>query len=418
VAQHRTSRGLILAAILIVLTGVFVLSRDDQAQDLGTMLIILPTETATAAAPAGTPGPGGVSGSSALVMIQGLTERRLVLWSLHGEPLDIDRQSAWPLLASPDARYILYSTERAVMVLDRIARRAAIVGTLDEGSSLITAQWSPNSRAVAYVVQDALHRSAYYTLPDGSIPAKLLLQVAAGLPLDVAWLADGRAVTLSLGVGPVGGLETFAYAYDPVRQETVVLPPETPLIQPWRPWRSPDGQQQVYAVKTWDEARFKGTCGTGPLTIVGSGWLYSELLSSTTQTTGFELQGIYMDRPTWLHDGRILFRATADKTCTALTSGLYLGQAGQTPQLLAAAEPDYVSDQSDKLLWSTSYALSPDESLVAWTENDVEAGRGRVNLTPLDGGETQVLFETAAVTDQGPFAFQDREMILYFIWVP
>jgi len=413
VRRNGTWRGVILAAVLIALVAVLVLSRTERDPVSSTQVVEV--ATATAAGPS-----GEESGSSALVMIQGLTERRLVLWSLQGDaaPLEIDHQSAWPLLASPDARYLLYSTERAVMVLDRTARRAAIVGTLDEGSSLISAQWSPDSRAVAYVVQDALHRIAYYTRPDGLIPAEKLLQVASGLPLDVAWLADGRAVTLSLGVGPVGGLETFAYAYDPVRQELVGIPPETPLIQPWRPWRSPDGQQQVYAAKTWEEARFKGVCGTGPLVIVGSGWLYAEMLSSAAQVAGFELQGIYMDRPTWLHDGRVLFRATADKTCTALTSGLYLAQVGQTPQLLAAAEPDYVSDQSDKLLWSTSYALSPDESLVAWTENDVAAGRGRVNLTPLDGGETRVLFETAPVTDQGPFAFQDREMILYFIWLP
>jgi len=398
--------------------GVLVLSQTDHASD--PTLIIIPTSTPTTVPPASMSFPGGASGSSALVMIKGLTERRLVLWPLAGDadPLEIDRQAAWPLLASPDARYLLYSADRAVMVLDRTAQRAAIVGTLDEGTSLVTAQWSPDSRAVAYVVQDALHRAAYYTLPNGSIPAALLLQVASGLPLDVAWLADGRAVTLSLGVGPVGGLQTFAYAYDPIRQETVGIPPETLLIQPWRPWRSPDGQQQVYAAKTWEEARFKGVCGTGPLIIVGSGWLYAEMLNTAAPTAGFDLEGIYMDRPTWLRDSRILFRATADKTCTDLTSGLYLGTVGQTPQLLAAAEPDYVSDQSDKLLWSTSYALSPDESLVAWTENDVEAGRGRINLTPLDGGATQVLFVTAPVLDQGPFAFQDRAMILYFIWLP
>ena len=61
-----------------------------------------------------------------------------MLWSLHGDaaPLDIDRQEdPWPLLASPDAHYILYSTERAVMVLDTITP----AGRLSSGRSTTAA---------------------------------------------------------------------------------------------------------------------------------------------------------------------------------------------------------------------------------------------------------------------------------------
>ena len=215
----------------------------------------------------------------------------------------------------------------------------------------------------------------------------MLLQVAAGLPLDVAWLADGRAVTLSLGVGPVGGLETFAYAYDPVppgngraAARNAADPALAALALAGRPAAGLRRQNL-------GRSTLKGTCGTGPLTIVGSGWLYSELLSSATQTTGFELQGIYLGiAPPGCTMAAFLSARQRIKPARNSLPGCISARSVRTPQLLAAAEPDYVSDQSDKLLWSTSYALSPDESLVAWTENDVEAGRGRVNLTPLDGG--------------------------------
>lgn len=412
-----------VAAVLAVVVAWLIAAVIRHPSAPAPVLIDPITPTATAAPPAGTPGPGGVSASSVLVMVQGLKERRLVLWTLGSAdpPLEIDRQSVWPLLPSPDGQYILYSTERAVMVLDRAARRAVIVGTLPENTQLLTAQWAPDSRAVAYVLQDTSHRTAYYTLPDGSLEARVMLQVPSGLPLDVGWLGDGRPVSIALGIGPVGGLEAQIQAYDPVRQEEVLMPSDVAFIQPWTPWRSPNRQQQVYPIKSWDDARNKGACGTGPLGLAGGSWMYADIAIrrlAENPDIVFQETGIYMDRPTWLRDGRILFRATADKACTSLPSGLYIGQIGHPPVLLVEAEPDYFSDQSNKLLWSTSYALSPDESLVAWSENDTEGGRGRVRLMPLAGGETRTLFETSPVQPGDPFAFQDQELILYFIWLP
>lgn len=368
-------------------------------------------------------GPGGSSSASALVMIQGLKDRRLTVWPLDGTSplLEVDKQvRTWPLLASTNGQYVLYSTDHTVMVLDVWARRAAIVGDMPDNGQLLFAQWSPDQRAVAYVIQDEEHRTAYYALPDGSMTARPMMQVPGGLPLEVGWLADGYPVVIALGIGTAGGLQADYYLYDPISEDQIALPPDADVIQPWSPWRAPDGQQQLYAVSTWEAARYKGTCGTGPLALAGDGWIYAETEAGTKPpVTAFELRGIYMDRPMWLNDGRIVFRATADPICTDQRSGVYWGRLGQPPQVLVEVEPGYLSDQSDKLVWSTSYALSPDQTLIAWSENDVQAGRGWVRARPLDEGDPITFFETAPITDttEEPFVFRDRAMILYFIWL-
>ncbi len=363
--------------------------------------------------------------SESLVMIQGLKAQRLVIWPLNGSapPLEIDRQvTLWPLLPSPDGGRVLYGTQHTVMVLDVAARRAIIAGTLPPNGRLVYAQWSPDSRALAYVVQTPAHFSAYYTRADGTTEAALMVEVPTGLELDVGWLADGGdPVSISLGVGPRGGLETIYYRYHPPTGKITMLPPDTAIVQPWSPLRAPDGQRQVFAMKSWDESRYSGACHTGPLGLAGPEWLPLALRTLGYKIeVAFEIDGLFMDRPTWLDDGRIVFRTTADPVCTALDSGFYAGEVGKDPVKLVSAEPRYVADAADKVLWTASYALSPDQARIAWNENDYDTQRSRVLVAPLDSaGDVTTLFDTAKVdTPDAPFAFQDEVMILYFIWLP
>lgn len=372
--------------------------------------------------------PPRVPSVPALVMIQGLTAQRLVIWPLDGSmpPLEVDRQvSMWPLLPSPDGRQVLYGTQHTVMVLDVTALRAVIVGTLPGGSRLIYAQWSPGGQAIAYVVQTPFYLAAYYTLADGSAAAQLMLEVPSGLDLDVAWLPDGDPVAITLGVGSRGGLVTVKHRYSPADGTVTTLPPGVATIQPWAPMLSPDGSQQVYSVKTWEEARYTGECSTGPLAVVGGGdWLPLMLrLAIYTPEIAFEIDGLYMDRPTWLADGRIVFRTVADPICTTRSSGFYIAELGRAPVTLVESEPQYVSDDAEKLLWTASYALSPDETQIAWNESDLDAQRSRIYVKPIDadagdGSDVRVLFETDAPQAGVPFAFQDEMMILYFVWLP
>ncbi len=358
-----------------------------------------------------------------LVVIQGLTARRLVVVRLDGSdpPQEVDHAViTWPLVPSPDGTRVLYATERTVMVLDVSLRRAAIVGVLDEDAHLILAQWAPDGHAIAYVVQTSQQRIAYYTLPDGSLTAREMARVPSGLPLDVAWLPEGMPVSIALGLGPVGGFEAHYQLFDPASGDIIPLPPDVTTMQPWSPWRSPDGMQQVYAASTWDDARYQGACLTGALALTGPEWLYVAARTGlAVEATAFELNGLYMDRPTWLKDGRIVFRGIADKVCTSLDSGIYIGELGEAPHALVAAEPDYVSDNSDKLLWSTSYALDAAQTHLIWTDNSIESGEGRVQAMALDGGPISTLFQTAPVLpDAPPFAFRDTEMLLYVIRLP
>jgi hypothetical protein len=70
-------------------------------------------------------------------------------------------------------------------------------------------------------------------------------------------------------------------------------------------------------------------------------------------------------------------------------------------------------------MWSVVYALSPDQTHIAWTENDVNTQRSRIYLAPLEDARTpDLLFESPPLTDPTPFAYRDQEMILHFIWLP
>jgi len=258
------------------------------------------------------------------------------------------------------------------------------------------------------------------TLAAGSQAAQEMQRVPHGLPLDVGWLADGRPVSISLGLGPVGGLSAQYRLFDPASGDAVLLPPDVTVYQPWTPWQSADGSLQVYAVSSWEEARYKGACQTGPLAVTGDDWLYAAVQGLGQQHVIFDLQGMYLDRPMWLPDGRIVFRAVADDICTPQPSGLYIGRIGQAPVKLVEAEPQYISDESDKLLWSTSYALNPTYTRIAWSENDLDTERSTIYVMPLASGTQDVLFETTPPrpSSDAPFAYRDTETILYFIWLP
>jgi hypothetical protein len=365
----------------------------------------------------------GVLASDSLLMIQGLKSRQLVIWSLSGDapPHVIDAQLATlELLPDPAGTRVLYGTDRAVMVLDVAQRRATIVGVLPVGASLTAAQWSPNGSDLAYVIRQDTRLIAYVTRADGSSDAHMMFETHYGLGLDVGWLADGRPVIVYLGLGPIGGFETQLRRYDPASGESLPLPPDTPIIQPWSPWRSPDSAQQIYGTSEWEDSRYKGQCKTGPLVLIGPDWLPVAARGDMQgYKVAFELKGLFMDWPTWLDDGRIVFRGIADPVCTPLGSGLYIGEIGHIPRKLVSAEPSYFADESEKQTWSVAYALSPGQTHIAWTDNDVEAQRSTIYLTALDGSSvTDILFQTPPVTDPAPFAYRDEEMILHFIWLP
>jgi len=281
-------------------------------------------------------------------------------------------------------------------------------------------QWSPDARSVAYVAQTADSLVAYYARAVGEQGAVEILRVPDGMYLDVGWLPDGRPVAITLGLGPVGGFEASLQAYDPTTGTTAWIASDSDLIQPWTPWRSPDGTQQIYATTTWEESRYRGACRSGPLALVGDLWLPVAILGGEADPQiAFAMEGMFMDRPFWLDDGRIIFRAIADPVCTSLESGLYIATIGGEPVQLVAAEPDYTADESDKVLWSTSFAVSPDQAQIAWTENDDTRQRALIHVMPLDGGPVATLFASPPIADDAiPFTFRDREMILYFIWLP
>ena len=93
------------------------------------------------------------------------------------------------------------------------------------------------------------------------------------------------------------------------------------------------------------------------------------------------------------------------------------------PVKLVDAEPKYVADEADKLLWTASYALSPDQTRIAWNETDIDRQVSRIYARSLestagDGSDLDVMFETDSVEPGVPFAFQDELMVLYFVWLP
>jgi hypothetical protein len=380
--------------------------------------LIIPTLTISPPESSPSPDP-----PPALALIQGLKARRLVLLPLDGTgaPLEIDRSvQLWPLLPSPDGTRLLYGSAGAVMVFDATARRAVIVGELSDGDRLLTAQWSPAGDAVAYVVRTGPYTVARYALADGPTPPVELLRAPAGLDVDVGWLPDGRPVALYLGLGPVGGLQPFYRLYDPVTRSFAVLPAQDAdqVLQPWAPWRSPDGTQQVYTVSTWQDARFRGGCRTGPLGLADGSWLAAYVLSPGEMRLAFEVKGLFMDRPTWLNDGRVLFRAIADPACAVGQSGLYIGRPGETPVRLVTVSPDPLSDEANKAPLGIAYAIDPAQTYLAWSENDSAARRSAVYLMPLAGGTVQTAYRTASPPDDAqPFAYRDQEIILHLVWL-
>lgn len=426
----RSWRNLALAVALAVVIGLAVAAAVDSEPDapanvaLGYVPLITPTPIPRTVRMPDLPQPGGGSNTSALVMVQGLVERRLVIWPVSGvkPPQDVDHHvNVWLLMPDPTRSRVLYSTDSTMMVLDLDVQRAHIVGELPLAGAVIAAQWSPDGRAMTYVVESDDHWIAYYTLADGSQQAEEMLHVPRGLPLDVAWLADGRPVAIYMGVGPVGGLEAQYRLYDPATGDSVMLPPDVETFQPWSPWRSPDGAHQVYPMASWGRVRYGEACIEGGLGLVGPEWLYLTSLGGREKprAIAFEIEDMYLDRPTWLADGRVVFRAVADRACKSAGSGLFVARLGGEPRRIVTIEPVFDSGDPDELLWSVPYAVSPDQQSVAWVKNDVQAQRSTVFLSPIDGdAPLQTLFETDPLTSRQPFAFQDREMILQLLWLP
>jgi hypothetical protein len=365
-----------------------------------------------------------IGGPGALFMIQGQQARQLMFWPLYGDddPRIIDSQvSSYTLRPDPTGKRILYSTAGALMVLDVDARRADIVGVLPKGAYPIRAQWSPTGHAVAYVVQQGTQVFAYYTLADGSQVAVPFMGMHEGLGLDVGWLPDGRPVAIFIGVSPaMSGLHTQYTVYDPATHEFSPLPPDSKVIQTWDPWRSPDGTQQVSALQPEQRERFRQNCLTGPLVVFGDEWLPITIQAGAVEyQTIFELYGLAMDSPTWLHDGRIVFRGTADDACHTYPSGLYVGRPGREPEQLVTTDADYSYDQDEKMMWNVLYAINQTETHIAWAENDPDAQRSTIYLMPLDGSSPpEVIYQTPPADDPLTKTYRDEAMILSLVWLP
>lgn len=368
--------------------------------------------------------PGGSSPLSTIVMVQGMVDRRLVVWPLnHSEPpQEVDAHVAlWPLLPSPDGGHVLYRTPRALLVLDVQARRSAIVGELPEDASIWAVQWSPDSRAIAYVIQTDTERASYFTRYNGDQPAERMLGVPRGLSLDVGWLPPARPVTISMSIGDLGGLEARYHLFDPDTGDWLPLPDNTPVEQPTSPWRSQDGVYQLYSTPEWPYAPRQGYCTISRLAVTsGSEWLLLAAMGrGKPHDIAFEVDDVFLDSIHWLADGRVLFRGTTDESCGSTGSGLYLARLGDTElaPFVSSTPAILIKDGSDLLVSDLAYAVSPDESLVAWSQNDRSTQRGMIYLTPLAGDEpTTTLFETSPPEE--PFDFEDGQVILQFVWLP
>ncbi len=372
--------------------------------------------------------PGGASPGSALVLVQGMVERRLMYWPLVGTmpPREIDHHvRSWPLLADPGGRRVFYATETTAMVFDAQARRSVIVGEFQPDDVIWAVQWSPDGTALAYVVVTENDMVAYYARADGSRPARQMIAVRTGLHLDVAWLPDGRPVAIYLGVGELGGLEPRYEVYNPGIGEMMPLPDDAAWVQTWQPWRSPDGRWSVYSMRAWEETTYRLGCLSGPLGLSDARWLDmasagEPVTGKSSDHTAFEIPGVYLDRPTWLQDGRIVFRGRADGSCTDAATGLYVAAVGEEPVLLAEAGTPYQADEQTgkTTYWAVSYHLSPDETLVAWVDNDEFTRTSRVRLTSLVTGVTTTLYSTPFRLSGPAFFYQDEQMILHFTWLP
>jgi hypothetical protein len=414
----------VLAALVIALGATLVL---DRGGDDGNITVrSVPASQGTGPAPMGVEAAksADVPGPGSFLLLQGQQARRLVFWPLYGdeEPQIIDSHvSSSTILPDPTGEHVFYSTPGTVMVLDVDARRASIIGVLAEGSYPVRMQWSPKGQALAYVVREGTQLVAYYALADGATPAVPFMTLHEGLGLDVAWLPDGRPVAIYMGIDPgAGALRAQFMLYDPRVDAVFSLPPDATAIQPWSPWQSPDGSQQVYALQQWQGDEYRQECMTGPLVIFDDEWLPVAIQNSGgSYTTLFEIYGLFMDWPTWLRDGRIVFRGTADDACQTAESGLYIASPGGKPERLVATEVKYTYDESEKMMWNVSYAINAEETHIAWTENDPDASRSTIYLMPLDASRPpERLYQTPPVADPASMDYRNDEMILSFVWLP
>jgi len=425
VAVNLSGRNLLLALLLAALIGLAVAatSGDDPRAEM-TGLGFAPQVEATSA-PLAIPAdalPGGASTRSALVMIQGLVEHRLVVWPLAGTtpPQEVDRAiNPWPLIPDPAGERVLYTTEGAVMVLDVAARRAVLIGALPDGGKVTAVQWSPDGRQVAYAVKAGSQGIAYVTPGNGTQPAQEMVRAPGGLPLDVGWLPDNRPVVIEMGVGPVGGLEAHYQLFDTATGDLLPLPSDERVLQPWLPWRSDDGASQVYPVydsRSWGI----GACRSAAMGLANADWLYITLSggSGLAREIAFAVPDVFLGGPMWLRDGRVVFWGVADPACTSTGSGLYVGRPQQDATLLMATDLSHVSNEAPEALWGVPYWLSPDQSLIAWAENDVNARQTTIHLTPLDGGESRPLITLPTAPGAAPFAYSDQQMVLELVWLP
>lgn len=409
---------------LIVAAGVagwLLLGESPEPSGVSVGYVPLPTTTPTPRMPRAFSLPGGVTDTSALVMIQGGVARRLTVWSLGDDapPVEVDRGiHPAPLLPNPAGTRVLYSAGRAVMVLDVPARRARIIGELPEGGALLSAQWSPNGQMIAYVAQLADERVSFVAWQDGSQPAREVMRVQRGLPIDVAWLADGRPVTIFMRIGPVGGLEARRLVYDWMADERALLPPDVKVFQPYHPWRSPDGRAQLFPL-LGETALPAGGCPTGKIGLVGAEWLpVAQAGSGTPHEVAFEEAQVLLDRPTWLRDGRVLLRGMASADCAQRGSGLYVGVPGEPLRRLTRAAITLDAYDGESALKGIPYAVSPDERFAVWADTDLAARRSLIYRTRLDDGATETLYQTPDRSADALLAFKDREMIVDLVWLP
>ncbi|WP_119068134.1 hypothetical protein [Aggregatilinea lenta] len=414
----RQMIGIVVLVVALSFVAVAVRGQAPNSEPLrpGIEPTVPPTPTATPVAV--TPLPGGASPDSALVMIQGIVERKLVVWPLDegGAPREVDRGVAlWPLIPDPAGTQVIYRTTNALMALDVSAGRSLIVAELDTDDLILAVQWSPDGAALAFVVETGGVQTAYY-MPRDTRDLTAMLQAPAGLPVDVAWLDDGRPAAVVMGIGPVGGLQANPMLYDPVTGERRALSPDVALVQPYAPWRSPDGQHQLYALASSDKVQ-SSVCRTAGLGLADDGWVYLEITgTSLLRTIAFEIRNMILDLAVWLPDGRVVMRAIADEGCAPGATGIYVARLGEQPRQLVATGPFVTRDDND-IVWGASFDLSPDRTQVAWVKNDVEARQASVYLTPVDGGETSLLF-AAPAPPNGAFTFEDTAAILDFLWLP
>jgi hypothetical protein len=113
-------------------------------------------------------------------------------------------------------------------------------------------------------------------------------------------------------------------------------------------------------------------------------------------------------------------RGVSDEACAPTRSGLYLARLGEEPSQIVQTHSPYTTDsESGDLLWGLSYALSPDQTVLVWTDNDLIEERSQIKRRALEGGPVDTMFETPPIeAGAPPYTFKDREMVLYFVWLP